>query len=292
MGEIERYFSKNIFDNFKEDITKGINPLVDTIKKSGGELDLQFRPDNKFNIYYKGNSLAEVKIQINKYVVKIHEKFEPIAAADKDEKKRFPEDRFLPTDKYYLKIEIEREELLKFFQQSIIKSLSNKIKKVNNGEEIAFEQILMTDNIGREDFIIIDRQVKGGGGKGIIDLIALKKIHRGKYKFVVLEVKLGNNEDLKGKVVNQIETYMKSIENNIESFKRCYENNYAQKKDIGLFPESFSDTITIDNNVEGNIVVGMYSKIGEQYIEKLTENFPKWNKDKNIIQFINKLEIK
>lgn len=289
MDEIKRYLSENRFDNFKKDIATGRNPLIDTIRNSGGELDLQFRPKNKLNIYYKGNSLAGVEVQVKNYVVKIHEKFKPIHSADKDDGKRFPENRFKKIDKNYYKIKLERGELLNFFQKNIIESLSANIKSVNNGEEITFEQSLITDNLDCEDIIIIDRQVGGGGIEGMLDLLALKKTNSGKYKFVVLEVKLGNNKDLEGKVVGQIIDYMNSIRNNIKTFKKCYETNYAQKKEIGLFPDYFPDSITIDDKVDGKIVVGLYSKIGEQYINKLTKKYPAWKKGINIIQFKNEL---
>ncbi len=291
MSDIQRYISEVQFQNFKHDITTGTNPLPQTIRKSGGELDLQFRPGNKFNIYYKGNSLAEVQIQIKNYKIKIHKKFDPIGSADKDSKKRFPEKRFVHGDSYY-SITINRDELLKFFQSEIIKSLSSRIKSVNNGEEIAFEQSLITDNLDCEELIIIDRQVGGEGIHGFLDLLALKKIGKGKYRFVVLEVKLGNNKELKGEVVGQIEDYMKDIKNknNINSFKKCYEKNYAQKKEIGLFPDYFPDAIQIDEKIEGKIIVGLYSKIGNQYIEELTNRYPSWKKDKNIIQFKNVLK--
>lgn len=295
MDEIKRYLSENRFDNFKKDIATGRNPLIDTIKNSGGELDLQFRPENKLNIYYKGNSLAEIEVQLNNYVVKIHEKFKPFDSAGKVDRNRFPGNRFKKSNKNYDKIKLERGELLKFFQKEIIKNLSTNIKSVNNGEEITFEQSLITDNLDCEDIIIIDRQVAGGGiindegKKGKLDLLALKKTNSGKYKFVVLEVKLGNNKDLEGKVVNQIESYIGSIRNNIKSFKKCYETNFAQKKEIGLFPDYFPDSITIDDKVDGKIVVGLYSKIGEQYINKLTKKYPEWKKGINIIQFKNEL---
>ena len=161
---------------------------------------------------------------------------------------------------------------------------------MNNGEEIAFEQSLMTDNLHCEDFIIIDRQVGGGGLKGFLDLLALKKIEKGKYRFVVLEIKLGNNIELKGKVVKQIEGYMDDISKNINSFQKCYENNYKQKKEIGLFPEYFPNAIKIDKLVEGKIVVGLYSVLGDHYIDELTKKYPDWMKDKNIIQFKNKIK--
>ena len=288
MSKIQRYFSEIQFKNFKNDIYKGTNPLPLSIRNSGGELDLQLRPGNKFNIYYKGNSLAEVQVHINNYNVKIHNKFDPISCAGKDGKKRFPKNRFMKSGEY-VHIPIKRDEFLKFFQKNIIQALCSKIKSVNNGEEIAFEQSLMTDNLNYENFIIIDRQVGGGGLKGYLDLLALRKIEKGKYRFVVLEVKLGNNTELKGKVVGQIEGYMAGINKNISSFQKCYENNYAQKKEIGLFLDYFPNTIKIDKIVEGKIVVGLYSMIGDQYIKELNSKYPAWEKDKNIIQFKNEL---
>jgi hypothetical protein len=288
MPKIQRYFSEIQFKNFKNDIYKGANPLPVTIRNSGGELDLQLRPGNKFNIYNKGNSLAEVQVRINDYNVKIHNKFDPIGCAGKDGKKRFPKNRFVNSGEY-IHISIKREEFLKFFQKNIIQALCSNIKSVNNGEEIAFEQSLMTDNLNCEDFIIIDRQVGGGGLKGYLDLLALRRIDKGKYRFVVLEVKLGNNTELKGKVVGQIEGYMSGIKKNIGNFQKCYENNYAQKKEIGLFPDYFPNIIKIDKIVEGKIVVGLYSMIGDQYIKELNSKYPAWEKDKNIIQFKNEL---
>ena len=156
MDEIKRYLSENKFDNFKKDIATGRNPLIDTIRNSGGELDLQFRPKNKLNIYYKGNSLAGVEVQVNNYVVKIHEKFDPISSAGKDSAKRFPRNRF-KRESNYEKIKLERDELLKFFQKNIIKSLSANIKSVNNGEEITFEQSLITDNLDSMSLTLADR---------------------------------------------------------------------------------------------------------------------------------------
>ena len=148
--------------------------------------------------------------------------------------------------------------------------LKANIKKVNYGEEIAFEQTLMTDNLGRKDFIIIDRQVQGGGLPGRMDLLAVKKNPNGKYSLLVLEVKLGNNKELEGEVLGQLDKYVSAINKNFSDFKECYEKNYAQKKELGLLPKG-PKLIEIDGEVEGKIVVGSYSKIGKEAITKLKE---------------------
>ncbi|RLC28581.1 MAG: hypothetical protein DRH37_09260, partial [Deltaproteobacteria bacterium] len=205
MKGITRYFSEDKFVKFKKDFSF----LIKKIKDSKGELDLQIRPGNKFNIYYKGNSLAEVTIQKANYVIKIHKEFEPIEASERDPKHRFPMKRFVFIGGTpYVLITLIPEELPKFFQSKIINALTSKIKKVNNGEEITFEQSLITDNIDSEEVIIIDRQVGGGGLSGILDLLALKKIDHAKYRLVILEVKLGNNIELKNKVAGQIKKYI------------------------------------------------------------------------------------
>jgi hypothetical protein len=179
--------------------------------------------------------------------------------------------------------------LLNFFQSTIIKAIASNIKKVNYGEEITFEQSLVTDNLDNENFIIIDRQITGGDLPGRLDLLGLRKATGDSYRFVVLEVKLGINPDLKGQVVDQIEKYMTAIGNNIENFQICYQKNYRQKKEIGLFPDNFPENISIEETVEGKIVVGLYSKIGRCAIDELTRQHPQWRLDHNIKQFVNKL---
>lgn len=292
--ELKRYFSEEDYNHLREDISGGRNPLIQTINNSCGEIDFQIRPDSKFNLYFQGNSLSQVIIQKTSYKILIHEKFDPVHSALKDPNGRFTEDMFSKHGKHYFCVTVKRSQLLKFFQSKIIEALASNIKKVNFGEEITFEQSLITDNLGNSNFIIIDRQVSWSGIRKRVDLLGLRKVSEGVYRFVVLEVKLGNNPDLKEKVVNQIEFYIREIQDNISVFQACYEKNYLQKKGLGLFPgfsenNKFPESIKIDDKVEGRIVVGLYSNIGRQYIEELSKKFPEWQLDKTIIQFKNKL---
>lgn len=284
MGRIVRYISENKFERFKKDIAF----LVDKIKKSNGELDLQLREDY-FNIYHKGNSLAKVNVRAKDYEIIIHQKFGLSKAIDKDPLKRFSPDKIKQSGKDNESYVIEPDRLRPFFQEAVINVLLSEIKKVNNGEEIAFEQSLMTDNLGRDDLIIIDRQVQWTGSPGKLDLLALNKAPNGNYGFVVLEVKLGNNPELCDKVADQLNRYVEAIKLNIQDFKKCYELNYKQKKDLGLFPYNFPKTISISEEVKGKIVVGFYSQIGCQQIKALRNKHPELDRD--VIHFINKLEI-
>lgn len=284
MGRIVRYISENKFEKFKKDIAF----LVDKIKKSNGELDLQLREDY-FNIYHKGNSLAKVKVRAKDYEIIVHRKFRLSKAIDKDPLKRFSPDKIKPSGKENESYVVEPALLHPFFQEAVINVLLSEIKKVNTGEEIAFEQSLMTDNLGREDLIIIDRQVQWTGSPGKLDLLALNKTPNGTYKFVVLEVKLGNDPELCDEVASQLNRYVEAIKGNIQEFKKCYELNYKQKKDLGLFPDTFPKTISICEEVAGQIVVGFYSQRGRQQIAELLNKHPELDRD--VIHFINKLEI-
>ena len=69
-----------------------------------------------------------------------------------------------------------------------------------------------------------------------MDLLSLKKNDEGDYQFCILEVKLGNNQELEGTVVaqddskkkgvnKQLAEYIERIENNFDDYKACYEKN-------------------------------------------------------------------
>jgi hypothetical protein len=46
-----------------------------------------------------------------------------------------------------------------------------KVKTINFQEEVIFEQMIMTDNVDRKDFIIIDRQILDETAKTKMDLL-------------------------------------------------------------------------------------------------------------------------
>ena len=135
-------------------------PLVGLINNSGGEYSLQLR-EGYFNIYYQGNSLARVRPNKNgTYTASIHKKF----AQDETLKRleRYSANKpsqHAGNDSGYVYFNIRPQNLRQFFQRSNINSLSSKIRAVHNGEEITFEQGLITDNPPSENFVIIDRQI-------------------------------------------------------------------------------------------------------------------------------------
>ncbi|NLA62260.1 MAG: hypothetical protein GX857_03420 [Bacteroidales bacterium] len=271
---IKRYFStlnlKRVKDDFKF--------LVKLINSSYGEFDFAIR-DNSFNIYYKGNSLAKVEPKKNDtYSVKIHKKFFDESKANNptyySSKK---------TTANYIVVVLNKKQLRPFFQRVHLNNFASLIKKVNYGEEINFEQMLITDNQNRSDFIYIDRQVNIKGK--MLDLLALKQVSGNKFKFLTIEVKLGNNPDLKDYVASQLDGYVNHIKDHFDEYKYCYEKQFEQKRELGLLEELMFNTIEIVNPVEGVVVVGGYSGLAKQNIKILKDSYP----DIDVIHFTHEI---
>lgn len=215
---IKRYFSEEIFNNIKSDF----GFLIDKIIQSGFEYDLQIR-DNYFNLYYKGNSIGKVSYitRSQSYKIEIHSKF--ISNEIKE--------RFKPKEGIRLEFLLKREQLHPFFSSHNLLPMAQKVKEIAYQEETTFEQMLMTDNINREDLIIIDRQVRDKVSKTKMDLLALIQVCKQKfdYQFCIIEVKLGNNPELRGGVSFQLNSYVKRITDHFDDYKYCYEKNFKQK---------------------------------------------------------------
>lgn len=272
---MKRYLTNLSNSRFQKDFKF----LFKIINQSQGELDLRLR-DNFFNLYYKGNSVAAVSFKKNGYEISIHEKFATNV---------FDQDKRITIQKQsgsYNKYMVASKMLHPFFQATHLKRLGANIKKVNYGEEIMFEQMLITDNMDNQEIIIIDRQISETAlNRRRLDLLALRNVGGNKFCFLVLEVKLGNNKELEGKAGIQLNDYITHINQHFLAWKQNYENVYQQLKQTGIYPAWAHNQIDIVKPVEGWVVVGHYTGIANQAITKLTESHP------NIIvkQFWNKL---
>jgi len=260
---IKRYLSEGNLKRIKNDFKFLIN-LIDT---SFGEFDFAIR-DNYFNIYYKGNSLAKVEPKKNDfYKVSINAKFFDCTKAD--------DTSFYTSKKDSNNIILSNKQLHRFFQRKHLTEFASRIKKVHNGEEIDFEQSLITDNLNKEKIIIIDRQITDTILKRKrLDLLALKQIEENKYQFLVMEVKLGNNPELKNKVASQLDGYLKHIQAKFYDYKKCYEKQFEQKRELGLIKKPAINKINIIEPVEGIILVGGYSGIAFKQINELKATYP------------------
>lgn len=262
MQVIERYLYEETYDAVKRDF----GFLINRIKLSGFEYDLQIRK-NYLNLYYKGNSIGKISYleAKNQYKIQICDKFvngldSMLERFNKSNKKR------------YSLFAVEPERLRSFFSVNNLRSMGEKVKEVNFQEEIVFEQMLITDNVNRDDLIIIDRQIMDRSNRTKMDLLSLKRNDAGKYQFCILEVKLGNNAELKDDVFSQLNGYIARIEENFSDYKKCYEENVKQKKGLGLLPDYIK--IDIVEGILGYVVVGGYSGLAKQSIEELKSRHP------------------
>lgn len=273
---IQRYISNE--DNLL-DICADFRFLIKKIRKFRFEYTLEIRHDY-FNLYYQGNSIGKIVYHSPKklYKISINEKFleEGCMVRNFDGKSK----------KSYVSFEIFPKKLPSFFSDANLKTLSQKVRDVNYQEELGFEQILMTDNVCRDDFIIIDRQVADHTSRDKFDLLALKKVEGNNFQFCILEVKLGNNPELKGDVSGQLKGYIKRIENNFEDYKKCYEINFEQKRKLGLIKEP--EIISIVRGVIGVVVVGGYSGLAKESINVLKGK----DKDIKVLHFSNEIDFK
>lgn len=258
---IERYFSDRILDNIKRDFEF----LIQKVNKSNQEYDLQIRK-NYFNLYYRGNSIAKVecngKEPSHEYKITIHNKFI-------NENKYIIKPKTQGKHKVFM---IPPEQLESFFSSENLQAICARVKEVRFKEELVIEQMIIADNPPTKNLIIIDRQVIMHGSKPRIDLLALQRTDNERYRFVILEVKLGNNPELKRKVINQTKKYIELIRGNFETFKKCYQTNYKQKKELGLFEDKeLSDTIEIVDDTKCVIIISGYLGIAQNYINRLKE---------------------
>ena len=267
MPEIKRYLSRKNLNRFSTDFKH----LIKLINDSNGEFDLAIRA-NYLNIYYKGNSLANISFrEPDGYMVKIHEKFFKDTSADSP---GFYE-KVTVSNNYVSLILNNKKTPRRFLQKKHINQFCSNIKKVNYGEEIVFEQALITDNLERDDLIIIDRQITDTKLKRKrMDLLALKRIKANRYNFLIIEVKLGNNPELKSDVSTQLNGYLNHIEKHFTDYQVCYEKQFEQKKEIGLINTPSFDKIKIEKPVRGMVVVGGYSKIARNNIDALKQQYP------------------
>jgi hypothetical protein len=260
---IKRYFNDENFDRLQNDFQF----LIRIVRSFKGELEFSLR-ENYFNLYFRGNNAAKVTFESSdEYTIDIHEKFYPQSLNS--------DDRFsFITSGNYRKIETTSELLHPLLQKSRLNEIYSRIKRESYSDELAFEQILITDNLDREDLILIDRQVTDTKlARRRMDLLALTQKQENQYQFLVLEVKMGNNPELKDEVAQQLSTYLEHIDENFEGYKTCYERHYYQKKKFGMIDIPQWEEIKIVRDVQGMIVVGGHSVIAREQIDSLCENY-------------------
>lgn len=258
---MKKIISRYLSDDSLKAVRGDFEFLITKVKESGHEFDLQIR-DDYLNLYYKGNSIGKISYHPRREVYSITVNVQFLSDGQKN---RFPRGLNSCNAPFIL----ERNELHPFYSSKNLLIMSQKVKDVGFQEEIVFEQMLMSDNLGREDIVIIDRQVMDRNSSTKMDLLALKLNKAGSYQFCVIEVKLGNNVELCQDVYDQLEGYKQRIEDHFEDYRKSYIKNVQQKQILGLLRNDLR--IKIVPGVLGFIVVGGYSGVAERSIQKLKQ---------------------
>jgi hypothetical protein len=270
---IRRYLNNREFAVLKGDLAH----LIDKVRNSNGEIALLLR-DGYFNLYHRGNSIAKVTfLKSGELKLEIHRCFVAGTLGQGTQ----------PADGYY-SLTFAPKEVGKVFKTEHLKKWCRNVANVNYSEELAFEQMLITDNPPAREYIIIDRQVSDHVFRKRMDMLALRREKTGEYSFEIIEVKMGNNPELhNGKVLTQIQDYVGHVVKHIQDYRACYEKNVAQQRALGLLP-GCPQAIMIGSNVRGLIAVGGYSQQAKGAVAKLRTTFAA-NKLVRVKQFRNNL---
>lgn len=264
---IERYLDESNLGRIRRDFQF----LLDTVKRSRGELELALRK-GRVSIYYRGNSLATITLRPReKYRIDIHSEFyHPNTRPGRRPRGRLEMPVEPEEHGRYMRVEVDARDAHRVLQKTNRDKLMWAIRDLHHSEELAFEQILITDNPPTRHFMLIDRQVQDSKRRQRLDLLGLRRLDDGRYGFVVIEVKLGKNEELSEAVAGQLQGYVDHIRKWHGQYRHCYELNYAQKRQLGLFDDDLPEQIEIcGEHVEGLVVVGGYTRQADEQAEQL-----------------------
>lgn len=257
-------------------VTRDFWRLIKFINASHAEYTLQLR-QNSFNVYYRGSSLASVRPSgRGRYSVRIHCRFLRGTVKDKmSQHSDGPPHDGAGGGASYARFYVRSAHLPQFFRSSHLSALASNIARVNYSEELAFEQVLMTDNPASEKLIVIDRQIADHSWNRQMDLLALaRESASGPFHFLVIEVKTGKNPELRHKVGQQLTDYLDHIREHFGDYIDCYKENYRQKKLMGLFEDDMPAEIEIESSVKGLVISGGYSRRAEAAKTKLVIDYP------------------
>lgn len=255
--------------------------LADMARRSKGKLDFFVRM-NRVSLYHQGNHVCTMHLTTRPYQVKFTSVFldrglliepgqEEIVVAGFNAR---------TTTSATCLDGLTAKQVKKVLNKKLIDKIMAAIRWRDYGGEITFEQLLMTQNPPTPEFMIIDRQVSDTKLKRKrMDVLAIRRIGKSgnRYRFCVIEVKLGWNRDLGGPVIGQLREYMAHIQGQVAGdYKNCYQNLFPQLRWLGTIqgdelPEGIE---IVTDKVEGMIVVGYAGNHTDVAVAKLCMENP------------------
>ena len=242
MAKLKRFISneKNtkVFDAVKDSLRglareiKASNKVKDELArgKNQGEIykwNMQWRPDNKIFLYYKGVSL---RVKLNAASKKDCFRLE----VSKSIKKRAEENGERFFENSYSLAEMNQTVIaaMKWFEAEI-SNFKGPARQKERREEQAIAGALETNM----DFLIIDMEVVVGGlkEKPEGDLLALAKNGNGSYSFVPIELKIAGQDCSTARM--QVDKFAEIIAKESKRFKENYQEVYAQKRAVGIIDD-------------------------------------------------------
>ncbi len=223
-----------LIDRFTDELADQLKKVYAHIKEAG-EWNIQFRPDNKIFMYYKGNAL----------VLKIYKdsKNFSISSTNKILKKEAKEiDESMFANKKARPIREMAELLLEKKWLDTMARVIIEHDSIDKEKEI--EQQIIAGLEENEEFLIIDMEIRIPGHGYKSDMLGLKKGEGNTYRFIPIELKLSGDECCtrmrkdgeERTAVGQACEFCKVLKENTETFITHYKKILKDKQKIGMFP--------------------------------------------------------
>ena len=244
-----------------------------------GELAIEFRGPSEIGIYDRGLRLAQLRLSRERgYRVTTHRSFIRGCALEHDV--RFPD--VGDPDKSYATFAATSESIRALLQTGYLAAMRSRIKGIPHREELGVAHVdIAADNMAGSDVIVVDREVGDSAPEHPgerLDLLALQQVGEKEYRFLAIEVKLGNNAELDTltcrrngvrSAVEQVEGYARHIEHYFEDYARCYRRNVAQKLGLKLL-SGWHEAPIIVRGTRPMLVVAGYGGIAAPHLEVIS----------------------
>jgi len=259
--------------------------------KLKGDLAIEFRGPSELSIYDRGFRLAQIRMPRGGYRVATHKRFVEGTPLLPDNQGKQPQ--FTPAlsrSGKYLTFSADAKSIHRLLQLRHILAMRSCVREVTRREEIGVAQVIAAENMNRgrgnlKGVVVIDREVGDSAQQHVrerLDLLALQRVDGDEYRFLAIEVKLGNNPELdirakkrqgKRNAVEQVMGYAQHIDDNFDDYADCYRQNVAQKIELGLL-DDWAQAPTIVKDTKPLLAVAGYAGIAESHLDAIQEEYP------------------